>query len=800
MANSKEELLKWLALKPRTQGWGAVVSYTSDKCNLLLMEDYINKFTTGQYLPPIDKPVPTGSANWEYLSDWVTDAPRLSFKDSWKTNGGEVTARVAVVGGTQVSIDNVFGPKRAIAVKSIDALDHPELIAQDVALTKTKGTVDQDTGEVVLDLGDPENAMGEWELTFANTRHERLTGGKFFKKYYQEADEKKRLFHLGKIAFTDQQFLKPKSFILRTTTERNAQGSGFSDSGRGYVEMFVAMQGDTEGGTPPTDDWKSLIPDDVPEQFDSAILFGNKLLMEKVIYQGVRMAAYPIPWGSDFLQSQAGAAGFIKLVAKQGESYVGAPGGLYNGDGYTIYHDHVEHHSANLNLLIASTVPLNIEVRKGSDAAGAVVIELAGRGNDVNQYRYVLNNLRGEPVIPQNLLLYWRWKAIIGILVNEEAGTIGFEQVGEAEGEAGVEDKGVTDSRVKRDLPAISAEIEHNVLFGIKGGMHNVFHSLQDLDAFVVNSILFSNYSVVKLKEADLPGDLVVFGKISSLFTISPQEHLMGHSATQLFSVSNTFAGKVEWSVTAIPGSTGGIGEIDKDSGLYRAPTLGEIQGTFTRVKITATDPISKYSSSSLVTIVVRDITVNPVIESCNASAASSKSERKFSANTLGTGTLEWKVSRGNGSIPLRGTDGENTYTAALKDDNVNGAFEVDEIEVKNLATGKIQTSYVVVNHFPSELTVTLDMSQSSLPEGKAKFKAVRRNTEVKDAIWEVAEGSGDIDANGFYTADPAGRHRFALITARTEIDGVIDRNGWCITPLPLIELPDKPPDDFMVD
>ncbi|WP_414864820.1 hypothetical protein [Pseudomonas sp. IT-P12] len=239
---------------------------------------------------------------------------------------------------------------------------------------------------------------------------------------------------------------------------------------------------------------------------------------------------------------------------------------------------------------------------------------------------------------------------------------------------------------------------------------------------------------------------------------------------------------------------------IHLPGGLYTAPIAGEIKGTFTRVKITATDPISKYSSSSLVTIVVRDITVNPVIESCNSSAASSKSERKFSANTLGTGTLEWKVSRGSGSIPLRGTDGKNTYTAALKDDNVNGAFEVDEIEVKNLATGKIQTSYVVVNHFPSELTVTLDMSQSSLPEGKAKFKAERRNTEVKDAIWEVAEGSGHIDANGFYTADPAGQHRFALITARTEIDGVIDRNGWCIAPLPLIELPDKPPDDFMVD
>ena len=798
MANPKKELLEWLALKPRTQGWGAVVAYDRQKCNTLLLQDYIKKFTTDSYLPPIDKPVPTGNANWEHLSDWVQDAPRIFFENSSKTAGGEVNLRMAIIGGTQVSIDNVLGHKRAIAVKSLDALDYPELICEDVALSKTNGTVGKDTGEVVLDLGDPETAKGNWELTFANTQHERRIGGQFFKRYYQNEDKEKRIYHLGKVAYTDQQFLKPQSFRLRTITAKGAASRTADNFGDGAVELFIRMEGDQEGGTPPTDDWKSLIPDDVPEQFDSAILFDNKLLMEKVIYQGVRTAANPIPWGSDFLQSQAGAAGFIKLVAKQGESYVRAPGGLYTGDDYTIYHDHVEHHSANLDLLIASTVPLNIEVRKGSDAAGAVVIELAGRGNDVNQYRYVLNNLRGEPVIPQNLLLYWRWKAIIGILVNEEAGTIGFEQVGEAEGEAGVEDKGVTDSRVKRDLPAISAEIEHNVLFGIKGGMHNVFHSLQDLDAFVVNSILFSNYSVVKLKEADLPGDLVVFGKISSLFTISPTEYLMGHGATHLFSVSKNFVGRVEWSVTAIPGTSGGIGEINKDNGIYKAPTLGEIQGTFSRVRVTATDPLSKYSSSSLVTIVVRDITVNPVVESCNSADDQGSVERKFSANTLGGGTLEWRVSRGNGSIPLRGTDGKNTYTAPVTDDNIEGSFEIDEIEVKNLATGKIQRSYVVVNHFPNDLTVTIDMSQSSLPEGNAKFKALRRATEEKDAIWEVAEGSGDIDANGFYTADPAGQHRFALITARTEIDGVIDRNGWCITPLPLVELPDKPPDDVL--
>lgn len=65
---SKQELIEWLKLKPRTAGWGAIVSYDRSKCNALLMEDYINKFTTDSYLPPIDRSVPTGGANWDIFT------------------------------------------------------------------------------------------------------------------------------------------------------------------------------------------------------------------------------------------------------------------------------------------------------------------------------------------------------------------------------------------------------------------------------------------------------------------------------------------------------------------------------------------------------------------------------------------------------------------------------------------------------------------------------------------------------------------------------------------------------------
>ncbi|MCW8275010.1 hypothetical protein IMF27_04260 [Pseudomonas sp. PCH199] len=288
MANSKKEILEWLALKRRTAGWGAVVSYPQSKCNALLLDDYIAKFTTSDYLPPINEVVRTGDTSWESLMDWITDRPRLSFEDSSTRPGGEVNMTMAVVGGIQVSIDNTSGHKRVNALKYLDPLNHPKFIAKNVALSKTVGLVGQHTGEVVLDLGGEEAKAASWQLTFANTEHECKIGGAFFKQYYREADKEKRLYHLGKIAYIDKQYLKPKSFKLRTITANGVASPTANDSGNGAVQLFVCMDGDEEGGTPPSDDWNSLIADkEGADTEDVTVLLDHSLVIKNVIMQNI---------------------------------------------------------------------------------------------------------------------------------------------------------------------------------------------------------------------------------------------------------------------------------------------------------------------------------------------------------------------------------------------------------------------------------------------------------------------------------------------------------------------------------
>lgn len=779
--NTKKELLEWLALKPRTEGWGAVVSYNRDKCNNLLAQDYINKFTSDSYMPPINKPVPTGDANWEHLHDWVTDYPRLSFEHSSSTAGGEVRMTMAVVGGSQFSIDNALGHKRVITIKSIDALDNPKLKAEDVALTRTSGEVGKHTGEVVLDLGDPENAKGIWELTFANTQHERRQGGQFFKKYYSEADPKKRVFHLGKIAYTDQQYLKPQSFVLRTITAPGAAIPGASNFGDGAVEMFVRMQGDSEGGMPPRDDWKSLIPDENPGEFDSAILISNKIVMHDVLAEGVRRffgyaeKMFQDPPETGFTTTLRSIAPTTIALKFQPETYYGTR--------FSILFWWFE-------MLIGDNFSVSLN-------ADNKVVLLWNKSQLTPPYERSSIHFEGKPPTYVDIWMGAGLSAAGEFKVNESAGTIKFERLGQIIPDATVSEWNAPYEEVNRERALINSHIVKEYQDYLDGHFSNYFNVVDEIDIFVLNSMLFAGAELVKMKSVDVPGDLISFGEISGLFTITTQDHLMGHGATHRFQVSSEFTGKVKWSVRAVPGSNGAFGTINEDSGVYTSPAIDQIDGTFVRAIVTATDTASTFSSSTLVTVVVRDITVNPVVQICNASPDAGPSiTRTLSANTLGEGVLEWRVIKGDGTIPLyAGPDGKNTYTAGVRNIDIEGTFTVDEIEVKNRATGKIQTAYIVVNHFPQDLKMVVDMAESSFPAGKAKLKVTDNRDRPVTADLQVIAGNGSVDSSGMYTSDPSSPHRFALVKATRG-----DDDAWIILTRPLIVLPDKPVDNLWND
>lgn len=128
--NSLDEMYKWLNVEPRTRGWNAILAYDRSKTNAVLLQEYINRFSTGNYLPPItellqDNQTPTYR---EYMVNYVMDAPRLSFTNSNLENS-KARIRQKVMGGTHMAFERPLGASawRTTKVALWGPIDGPTL-------------------------------------------------------------------------------------------------------------------------------------------------------------------------------------------------------------------------------------------------------------------------------------------------------------------------------------------------------------------------------------------------------------------------------------------------------------------------------------------------------------------------------------------------------------------------------------------------------------------------------------------------------------------------------------------------
>ncbi|MFU2326187.1 hypothetical protein [Pseudomonas sp. NFX98] len=313
------------------------------------------------------------------------------------------------------------------------------------------------------------------------------------------------------------------------------------------------------------------------------------------------------------------------------------------------------------------------------------------------------------------------------------------------------------------------------------------------VDAFVLHSLLFNNTDAVQMKTIDVQADMISFGSISprlTTFAIDPSEKLLGYGATHTFTTNPVVAG-LKWSVSNLDGSSTGAGQIDADTGRYTAPGVDQIGGTYKRVKVTATGTGSNpHVSKALVTIAARAVTLNPLVQTCQASDSQTET-RQFTANSL-SGALKWTVI-GDGRIPENANpDRTNVYTAPTKQDVgvSKRSFTVDEVKVTNTATQQTQSSFVVVTHDKQNLVLNMEVQGTNQAKFSAKF-----NGQSLDPTWGLfpVTGAGSIDSTGLYTADSKSVHQFVIITARASMGDFFLGDAFSIQALPLGALPEKP-------
>ncbi|WP_144419402.1 hypothetical protein V3H56_20110 [Pseudomonas sp. MS646] len=768
------QYLQWAALKPRTSEWSALIAYDRNKCNQLLLQEYIEKHHQQSVMPPINEAYRSSETTWHWLLDYVTDAPRLSFENDPASNVAEVNLSIAIVGGKKVTLDDSAGYARITNISAFDPLDYPCLEAERVLLKDVQGSVNQ-AGKVLLDLGDPDSQRHDWRVTGERTEDERRMAGAFFKRKFQEADLARRTFTLGMLAPTNQAFMKPQKFRLRTVMQEGAASRGAANFGDGALEMRIAMDDEPAGGSP-GQDWVYPLPSDRSD-LDTLTILGSHFFMHGVIGKGTARA-FNVPQAR--FDSRTDAKGFVEWLGVRPVSggYLEVPPLEVTANGKTLtFLDY------RVPIYINQDHRLTMSLYRGADGSPRLEVGM-GAQNSKSSIVCKMNGIRYRCSLGFGMSSIYRFtldptSRRLDVNLNSFNAYVDF----------------IPNLLLPPSVASYVRSIEFANSLGNLVALKalQIFNGLDEIDLFTLNTLYFNAEDAVQLKTANLTGEMILLGSISpraSAFTIDPVQALLSHGQPQLFKTLPSTPG-VTWTVEDLDGNTCGVGQMNAQTGAYIAPSLADIQGTYKRIKVIATAPgqgSERHISRALITVVARAITLNPLIDTCNAAPDT----RELSAHSAG-GTLRWRV-EGDGRInETANAEGKNTYHAPPVRAPGVPTFTVDEVVVENITTGQRQRSLIVVNHHRQAMALNVDLS-GVLPNQAQLTALVGGQPPPAPLTWRcMPPEAGSIDSTtGLFTANEQGAGQFVLITVLMELGG-IEFDGFTILPLPLAPFPPKP-------
>ncbi|WP_248807368.1 hypothetical protein [Pseudomonas sp. MWU13-2100] len=791
--NSMASLLQWLDGKSKTLGWDTIIWLDREKLNRFLLQEYITRFDSGHYLRPITDSEDTVTSETEYLYDYTLDYPRLSFvstEDENQVLESKMALTMKVVGGSHITLKQSQGVKRAIRVDSIDPLDGPR-VRMSLDLPNVAGTVGQD-GRVNLDLSKGYDFL----LSYGQTEFMNDKMGKLFKRKFEEIDVEDRVYPLSVLAPGINPFMRPDRFLMRTQQvneqARNPRAAEFED---GALVVFVAMSGSQLGRTPTTgSDFRYLIPDDAGKDFSAAILYSREI----ITYAPIANQVFGSLAGVNYRVDRDADSGNVTQIIATSGSYtvprrtISEPGNPSDPSAYPAFTLNVEPFTYSY---AAAYDPLKIKF--GNDGTFEIHFSIIGDAD----CRFA--NPGTEACTVKCDIRFSTWLRVqlsdvgSGVKLGYPGGPNSFfpdthRTRPERFPQPFSNESGLAWSNLKSKLVGVSSTgSEGSYAYHFwRTTWDNWRQVIEQMQFYKTLNLPFGHAIDARPYDMRLPRDLVIFAKVdptTTTFSIAPTEFVLGAGDNHTFRTEPSVTGVV-WSVENIMGENAPKGDITT-GGKYTAPTAAQIDGYYRRVKVTATK--GNYKSSALVSVVIRDITINPLIQVCEP-----EQSLKIWAGALGTGTLTFRTmdSSFGGTVVPNLTDperrNEHIYTAGPKKAGV--IFHIEEIQVTNQLTGRSQITRVLVEHRGALLAVNI-VGSAGLPANQLKFEAVliEEQGPVAGVKWQVLAGSGSIDADtAIYTVDPAGSHRYAVVMASFAFPGLGDFYGYFILPLPLTEFP----------
>lgn len=757
--SSKNELIAWLSTGPKTMGWGAIMAFNRTDTNTVLLQEYIERFSTGAYLPPVEGYVGDGASTGQFITDFVMDCPRLSFEIAdVSRDSPDAKLTMKVVGGTHVSFKDAGGDREATRIDVVDPLNGPELTL-DLKLVDVPGTVS--AGKVVLDLKSSSN----FSLSYSDFPREQRLGGEHFQALFETLPDEKRIIVISEITKVGDNPIKPGSFKLRTQAAPGAKVRSAANYGDGAVLVLVAMEGEPSGGNP-GNSFEYLIPNDTDKAYGATLLLSNKLVLGTVIPDQYVKSGL-IPPGEYILTPES--SGFHVITPLQGLVNPEPRRLVFDPQNPGFYQDLPQ-------LFLGLDRDGLVGKAQGSVAGNAIQMRIF---NSMFQNTTVV--LVGHDYC--KLGVTWDVRAKSQYRVNPDTGLI--ESLGWNIEPFEFSHREYTENIEQEKIYLVWLtwiRLPHdNFKELLASTLQRLLSDLPSINVFTLQSILFKNNNSVVLDDVALPGDMAIFGWVApslTHFRLDPLEPLLGTGETLQFNIVPTSPSGVTWTVHNILGSNEDPGTISS-MGLYTAPA--NIKGAFLRVRVKAT--AGSYSSSALVSVVVNDITVSPAVEISDRGRS-----RKLSAGTR-SGALSWALKNpGNGGRLDAQEDGKYEYTAptAVGDKK----FIVEEIVVRNELTGKTASAWIMVTLKDMPASIMCDTSVS-LPANQIKLQLrIGDHLFPDEAVqWQVVGGTGSI-ANGVLTIPDTLSQRFTLVFATGELVTNLFFDGYILLPLPLFDYP----------
>lgn len=782
-SNHLSALLAWMKQNPNHLNWDLTLAMAPESLNRLLLLGHFSR--EGSTVGDLEGEIPVpGTGVVHLLSGYRMGPPQLQGLTA-EYASEKVRQVIALEGGTHLVMDESEG---LVALAVHDPLD-PLWVRQVLPLTA-------DAEGVRADLKD----ASDTELDLGGGLPQRQAAGRFFQAFLNGVDPARRVFPLVDFsALAGNPYLGIRYGAVRTHVSKA--------NGKLALVVFAGLKHGPIGNFPSEQSsYPFLLPDDLPQPAATTLLLSSRLLhraayaiaLEQMLEEG----AFDSVYDDDRVLLRMGAkAGQLRSLPSEyqsseydftSEAFVipVVPGPLqFAGLGDAALNRHCP---------ACCALALKAAGQDGRDALSRIATPLtvAFEEDQVRQHwaSYCTLSFSYKPRTSTG----WRKLSatfqfdltslfhLVEPTPEENAGCLllgqvlwPWQQTAEVQPVSGLPED-LSDEEKQEICAFVAYLIKQAVLEGLA----------RQLSALVPEQVLenlsLASNTSLQPTSFEMPHGLALFandgGGGGADWRIADAPPVLAAAQRHAFSVEP--AGEaVHWSLEALPGSFGDIGRIDENSGDYRAPPAHAMDGQPARLLIVATGRDSGMRASTLLTVTLAALTVNPLIRVCYVG-----DELALTAGTV-AGDLEWSVvdpeAEGRGSVHPEADGLRCTYrTGDLLEDN--RTYVLDQVLVSSLGTGESRTVHMLVRQQRPEMVVEV---AEQLPDGSLQFQGRVAGKVVNGVRWSTpVTDSGSIDpVTGHYTPPGDAGPGFVLVMARLEIEDFdLLFEGHLVLPLPL--------------